>query len=254
MRRAGLFGLALLALIGAGILWRSYQRAQTDRPYRAAAAMVALTPAPVLPPAPVHAAAPPSSPASSPPALVPAAAPPAGLPPLSYREVAALPVHAVPEDPPQPVPRPLRLDAPPPTAARPAAAEPSAAPPPRQLAGRAEAVGPATLAIAGERIALYGVRPPPAGERCTGAAGATRPCTEQAERALAARLGRDLVCRFPRRATGARRAICLDGTGVDLGGLLVAEGLALADRAGSADYVGAESVAQSLKRGLWLPR
>ena len=59
-------------------------------------------------------------------------------------------------------------------------------------------------------------------------------------------------CRVPpgqRRAVAA--ALCIDAAGVDLAGFLVAQGFALADPAQSYDYVGAETVARSQKRGLW---
>ena len=80
------------------------------------------------------------------------------------------------------------------------------------------------------------------------------PCIEQAHRALAARLAPNagVSCRVP--APNAVGAICLDALGVDLGGLLVAEGLALADPSQSYDYVGAESIARTQHRGLWLFR
>jgi endonuclease YncB( thermonuclease family) len=82
------------------------------------------------------------------------------------------------------------------------------------------------------------------------------PCAEQAQGILAARLAQkaNVSCRFPGAAREDGAAICLDGDGVDLAGMLVAEGLALADPAQSYDYVGAESVARSQKRGLWLFR
>ncbi|MBV8653720.1 MAG: hypothetical protein JO255_19825, partial [Alphaproteobacteria bacterium] len=126
-----------------------------------------------------------------------------------------------------------------------------------QIAGPAQASGAATLVIFGRPIRLFGVRPPGAADRCApaNAAGADAlPCTEQAHRALMARLAPNagVSCRVP--APSAAGAICLDAQGVDLGGLLVAEGLALADPSQSYDYVGAESIARTQHRGLWLFR
>jgi endonuclease YncB( thermonuclease family) len=46
-------------------------------------------------------------------------------------------------------------------------------------------------------------------------------------------------------------AVCRDSAGIDLGGLLVAEGFALADPTQSYDYFGAEAAARQLRRGLW---
>jgi endonuclease YncB( thermonuclease family) len=120
----------------------------------------------------------------------------------------------------------------------------AAGPPPRQLAGRAEAIGADALRVDGRDLRLFGVQPPAGNDRCDGML-----CTARAQAVLAGRLSRTASCRFP--APGNSAAICLDGVGVDLGGLLVGEGLALADRSQSFDYVGAESIAKSQKRGLW---
>ena len=115
-------------------------------------------------------------------------------------------------------------------------------------------------------MVLFGIRPPATGDRCaTGGAAptgsgaqsrGTLPCAEQARWTLAAHLARktNVSCRFPAAARAASAAICLDGDGIDLAGMLVAEGLATADPAQSYDYVGAESVARTQKRGLWLFR
>jgi endonuclease YncB( thermonuclease family) len=140
-----------------------------------------------------------------------------------------------------------------------------------QIAGAAEVSGAAALRIGNRPLRLFGISPPASGDRCaaggTAALGSgaqangvqarrTLPCLEQAQGILAARLARkaDVSCRFPGAARTDGAAICLDGDGVDLAGMLVAEGLALADPAQSYDYVGAESVARAQKRGLWLFR
>jgi endonuclease YncB( thermonuclease family) len=208
------------------------------------------------------------------------------LPRLPSRTVAVRPTNIVPEDQPPPPPRPIDIRNPPggvsvqitpspsPPAqgapaqtapAQTAVATPPQAPPggaaPQgaavQIAGPAQASGAATLVIFGRPIRLFGVRPPGAADRCApaNAAGADAlPCTEQAHRALMARLAPNagVSCRVP--APSAAGAICLDAQGVDLGGLLVAEGLALADPSQSYDYVGAESIARTQHRGLWLFR
>jgi endonuclease YncB( thermonuclease family) len=135
-----------------------------------------------------------------------------------------------------------------------------------QIAGTAEASGATALRIGNRPLRLFGISPPASGDRCAAAGTAasgngaqgrrTLPCAEQAQGILAARLAQkaNVSCRFPGAARGDGAAICLDGDGVDLAGMLVAEGLALADPAQSYDYVGAESVARSQKRGLWLFR
>jgi endonuclease YncB( thermonuclease family) len=104
---------------------------------------------------------------------------------------------------------------------------------------------------------LFGVRPPNSGDRCLAASGLNLgtppPCLQKAQDTLIARLARNpsVSCRVPAPGTASAAAICLDADGVDLGGFLVAEGLALADPAQSYDYVGAESIARSQHRGLW---
>lgn len=111
-----------------------------------------------------------------------------------------------------------------------------------------------TLSVQGRAVSLFGVQPPQPGERCSvGAQTAARTCVELAREALAARLKNNAAvsCRVPPGQRDGAAAICLDSTGVDLGGFLVAEGFALADRAQSYDYVGAEGVARSFRRGLW---
>jgi endonuclease YncB( thermonuclease family) len=215
------------------------------------------------------------------------------LPRLPSRTVAARPAYVVPEDQPPPPPRPIDIRNPPgggparsipaqsvPAQSAPVQAEPaqpaspesastqtaSTAPPagnapPRgagvQIAGPAEVSGAAALMIFGRPIRLFGVRPPGAADRCApaNAAGAAAlPCAEQAHRVLVARLAPNagVSCRIP--APNAAGAVCLDAQGVDLGGFLVAEGLALADPSQSYDYVGAESIARTQHRGLWLFR
>jgi len=135
-----------------------------------------------------------------------------------------------------------------------------------QIAGTAEVSGATALRIGNRPLRLFGISPPASGDRCAAGGTAaigngaqarrTLPCLEQAQGTLAARLARkaNVSCRFPAAARADGAAICLDGDGVDLAGMLVAEGLALADPAQSYDYVGAESVARSQKRGLWLFR
>jgi endonuclease YncB( thermonuclease family) len=112
-----------------------------------------------------------------------------------------------------------------------------------------------SLSIGGHTLPLFGVRLPATGDRCSvERSGAPRACREMARAALATRLGAGVTvsCRIPPGQRHHRAAaICLDSRGVDLGGLLVGEGLALADRTQSYDYVGAEGVARSLRRGLW---
>ncbi len=166
-------------------------------------------------------------------------------------EVPQHPVHAVREDPPAAGPSEA---SPPPQAAPPSVALP---PLPARLTGAAQAAGGTTLTVQGRPLRLFGVRPPDDRDRCPTHDGAlqasTRPCAEVAHEALAARLvaPAGVNCRVPEGQRGQPAAICLDSTGVDLGGFLVGEGLAFADPHQSYDYVGAETVARTARRGLW---
>jgi endonuclease YncB( thermonuclease family) len=253
MRKIGLLGLAVLAAVGAALIWRV-----PDRLQRLTEPVVSQLPLPPRAPPPV------AAPAPSPPAAPAAPAVPQ-LAPLPSREVAEIPFHAVPENEEPAKPQPFQMrDSPGLVPARPGARPGSqmgapmgsqsaafAAPPPqRQLAGKGEAAGAAGLRVAGQTLRLFGIRPPESSDRCGGSGGAATPCVDRARAVLAGRLSRNTSCRFP-AASSDSGAICLDGDGVDLGGLLVAEGLAVADRSQSFDYVGAESIAKSQKRGLW---
>jgi endonuclease YncB( thermonuclease family) len=209
--------------------------------------------------APLH-AAPPAEPAAPEPA--PPAPAATALPKLATREVGVRPVHVVPENDPPPPPRPIDIRQAPNGAAESASRrEPTRtaatrAPTP-QVAGAAQASGATALLVGGRPFSLFGVRPPGTGDRCVAAngvnVGPAPPCAEKAHATLAARLARNpsVSCRLPAPTSAAAAAICLDAEGVDLGGLLVAEGLALADPSQSYDYVGAEQVARSQQRGLW---
>jgi endonuclease YncB( thermonuclease family) len=182
------------------------------------------------------------------------------LPQLPMVEVAPRPVHTVPGyEPPPPAPvifndRAVGIAAPQLSERR--------APPPipaqrptRSVSGAAQLGELLSLSVGGQSLPLFGVRPPAIGDRCAAErSGAPRACTEVARAALATRLGAggNVSCRIPPGQRDRRAAaICLDSRGVDLGGFLVGEGLALADRTQSYDYVGAEGVARSLHRGLW---
>ncbi len=126
---------------------------------------------------------------------------------------------------------------------------------PETLDGAAAVVDGISLTIAGKPVRLFGVRPPAPNDRCVREAQANaRPCGEVAQEALKARLAGNATvsCHMPPGQRAAMpAAICVDATGLDLGGFLVAEGFVLADTAQSYDYIGAQGVAQSFRRGLW---
>lgn len=194
--------------------------------------------------------------ASAPPAAAPA------LPALPTVEVPQRPLHTVPDD--FPPPRPVTVkgrdgkemaphSAPAMIASR-TPVPPPQQPPVRTIAGAARVLDAVTIVIGWRSVALFGVKAPTPGDRCTRGAAAPDVCGDLARDVLALRLLRNgnVSCRVPAgQRGGAQAAICRDANGVDLGGWLVAEGLVLADSTGSYDYVGAQNVARSVRRGLW---
>jgi endonuclease YncB( thermonuclease family) len=252
-----LSAIALAGLFVAGSVVLGYRWPASAPP----AAVAALAPPPPsvmpAPTPPAEPTLPPPAEATSPPQLAEAPAP--DLPTV---EVASRPEHVVPDydSPPRPVTlkdRDRSAD----VAARGAprvATQQVPSPQPQSPAvtinGKARVGDGVSLMVQGRAVALFGVRAPRPGDRCTVSARlAPRACDEVAREVLASRLDvyGTVSCRMPPDQRGAPAAICLDSTGIDLGGFLVAEGFGLADAAQSRDYVGAESLAASLHRGLW---
>jgi len=224
------------------------------------------------PPAePVVSLALPSATPDAPPAAADGASASPRLPDLPMREIPERPVHMVPPEPDAETPKRLDLRFPPPSPGSGSGAqEAAAATAGRRLAGHAEATGAAALRVDGRPVRLFGIRPPAGGDRCAAPEqpdGRAMSCSDRARDALAARLKSaprgEVSCRLVVAAavaggaengvTGAA-AVCLDFGGVDLAGFLVGEGLALADPAQSGDYAGAERIARTLRKGLWLYR
>jgi endonuclease YncB( thermonuclease family) len=243
--------VAALVILGAAATYAVATRhpAPPPAPATAVAAIAAIPPAA------------PSAPAAAPPA--PAAPAPPKEPDLPTVEVAPRVVHVVPEDQPAPEGGPITLEtregrviarthdtAPPP------APVPSPVPrasPTHPLVGPATIAGGASLGLDGRTVKLFGVSAPGARDRCVGADGAAGACSDIARAALALRLKPDATvsCTMPPGQGRDPGFVCHDSTGVDLGGLLVAEGFALADTKSSYQYFGAEGVARSFHRGLW---
>ncbi len=94
------------------------------------------------------------------------------------------------------------------------------------------------------------MRPADARDRC-GEDGAS--CGEAARAALAQRLAGNpgVTCALPPGQDGDPGYICHDSRGVDLGRLLVIEGLALADTTHSYQYLTAQDGARVAHQGLW---
>jgi endonuclease YncB( thermonuclease family) len=209
------------------------------------------------PPTPVAVALAPIVSTPAPPVPAPAALPPPqALPALPQVQVAAQPEHAPPPDTgPVAAGRPLDLrgfDAKAPassTSSAPAEARTGHAP--SDFAGPGRVTSATGLIVGRIPVELFGIRHSAEGDRC-----GDMDCEQAAMAALTAKLNRGRVsCHSPVPNKGVVAfAICLDSDGVDLGGMLVGDGLALANRRESSDYAGAEGVAHDLRHGLWQSR
>jgi endonuclease YncB( thermonuclease family) len=249
-----------LASIFAGSLVLGYRWTASAPPVAVTASVPAPPPPAVFetPPAPTAPAAAPILPPAAEATSLPQ---PAETPDLPTVEVASRPEHVVPDQdsaPPRPVilkDRDRSADVAPRAAPRVAERQvPAPQSPAVMISGKARLGEGVSLMVQGRAIALFGMGAPKPGDRCTVSARlAPRACGEVAREVLASRLDiyGTVSCRMPPDQHGAPAAICLDSTGIDLGGFLVAQGFGLAEPAQSRDYVGAESMAASLHRGLW---
>jgi endonuclease YncB( thermonuclease family) len=113
---------------------------------------------------------------------------------------------------------------------------------------------PKTAGVAGLPVHLFGVRPADPRDKCGN--GSLSACGDKARAALASRLGSagNVKCTVPPGQRGDPGFVCHDASGIDLGRLLVAQGLALADTSASYDYLGAQNEARQSHRGLWAYR
>jgi endonuclease YncB( thermonuclease family) len=211
------------------------------------------------PPASAPAGPPAAEPAPVEPAPIPVVeAPPAAPvpPPLTTVQIVDRPIHEVPpeKNPPPPDSTALDMTRPPPGAAGRHPSEGSTHAAPKQFSGVAKVTGATSIMVDGIPVELFGVKSPMPGDKCE-LGGVAMSCVDLAKKRLGERLGlsNQVNCRTPNPQPGlvVAFAICLDARGIDLGSYLLNEGLALADTGQSYDYVGAESVARTLKHGLW---
>jgi len=119
------------------------------------------------------------------------------------------------------------------------------------LIGRASVIDGDTIEIHGERIRLFGIDAPEAGQTCEADAQTYR-CGQHAALAMADKIGERTVRCEPRDTDRYHRvvAVCFVGT-EDLGAWLVTLGLALAYRQYSSDYADEEDEAHAAEAGLW---
>jgi len=260
MRKSALLGLGLVALATAAALF--YERGSTSPPANLPKVETLAAPAVPADPSATDAAPFASQERRFPPLPLASVAAPLPVPDLPTVEVQPRPIHAVPNDEP-PIPKVTILDRngrviatrepPPPSRPLPA---PATAPSNTPFGGQAQASGATTLAVGGKTVRLFGVRVAEPRDRCGLGSGDTRTCVDVARDALAQRLRRypNVYCRPPPDQRDNLAAICIDQTGTDLGGFLVAEGYALADIGQSYEYFGSEGIARYYRRGLWRNR
>ncbi|MFO1210214.1 MAG: thermonuclease family protein [Amaricoccus sp.] len=134
--------------------------------------------------------------------------------------------------------------------AGPATSTPAAPAPGPAVAGPARVIDGDTLAVGAVRVRLLGVDAPEHDQTC-GAAGAPWPCGAAAARRLGELAAGGVRCSGRDHDRYGRLVARCDAGGVDLGGRLVAEGLAWAFVRYSDAYVAAEAAARARHAGLW---
>lgn len=123
------------------------------------------------------------------------------------------------------------------------------------LAGRASVIDGDTIELHGQRIRLHGIDAPEGGQTCETAAGKPWRCGTAAARALdGLTFGKTIVCAPQDIDRYGRIVATCEVAGLDLGGELVEQGLAVAYRSYSRAYVPAEGRARASKRGMWAGR
>lgn len=115
------------------------------------------------------------------------------------------------------------------------------------VSGAARAADGDTLVLNGEHVRLKGMDAPELAQTCT-RDGRDWPCGREAKAALAAALKKgEVACTFSERDDYDRPLAHCAVAGVDLGALLVRQGLAVAFGA----YHAEEAEARAARRGMW---
>jgi len=122
----------------------------------------------------------------------------------------------------------------------------------QDIAGRASVVDGDTLEIHGKRIRLHGIDAPESRQSCRMDDGTIWRCGQQAALSLSDHIGQRTVSCQGKDVDRYKRivAVCRSG-GEDLNAWMVTEGMALAYRRYSTDYVKQEERANLKRRGVW---
>ena len=119
------------------------------------------------------------------------------------------------------------------------------------VAGTATVIDGDTLEFHGQRIRLHGIDAPEIRQLCR-LDGKPWQCGKDAANALAEKIGRrSLACEERDRDRYGRIVAKCSVASEDLGEWMVSQGLALAYRRYSHDYVDEEADAQAARRGIW---
>jgi endonuclease YncB( thermonuclease family) len=109
-----------------------------------------------------------------------------------------------------------------------------------------------TLSVGAVRVRIFAIDAPELAQSCSAEDGTSYACGEEARRALAARVGQEVVtCTGLDRDRHGRIVARCSVRGEDLGAMMVRQGWALAYRAFGNDYVEAEREARAARRGMW---
>lgn len=120
------------------------------------------------------------------------------------------------------------------------------------LTGTARIIDGDTLAIGETRIRLFGIDAPEGKQRCADALGVAYDCGSVARQALEAMTaGRSIECKARDLDRYGRTVATCEAAGLDLGGELVTQGVAVAYARYSKRYLPQQAAAQAAKRGLW---
>lgn len=121
-----------------------------------------------------------------------------------------------------------------------------------ELSGHARVLDGDTIDIGPVRVRIHGIDAPEFSQTCARAGGGEWDCGKAAAARLDALAGAAAVTCIPReRDVYGRIVASCEAGGVDLGGTLVAEGLAWAFLRYSDDYAGVEDSARASGRGIW---